>query len=96
ESELSTRRNSTKINDISHTRTVCPTKCRRRRSEFPTNACRHDDTGFDNLITVDADFRGAVIAVWLAWGVRIDAVRARKLREERRLSKECQQKIAQV
>lgn len=41
----------------------------------------HDLSG--GLPTLESDMRGAMVAVWLAWGVRIDAARE-KLRQEKR------------
>lgn len=39
----------------------------------------------DGLERLERDLRGAMVAVWLAWGVRIDAARAGRQRCQRRL-----------
>ncbi|CAM9106177.1 unnamed protein product, partial [Laminaria digitata] len=39
----------------------------------------------DGMERIERDMRGAMVAVWLAWGVRIDAARARRQRDQRRL-----------
>lgn len=58
-----------------------------------------DDSGVDcsnGLSVLERDVRGAMVAVWLAWGVRIDASREQLRREERWLDAVHRTEIAKV
>lgn len=48
------------------------------------------------LSILERDVRGAMVAVWLAWGVRIDAAREELRREERWLDAVHRTEIAKV
>eukprot|EP00752_Nemacystus_decipiens_P013016 g11514.t2 len=50
----------------------------------------------NGLSILEKDMRGAMVAVWLAWGVRIDAAREELLQEERWLEAVHRTEIAQV
>ena len=64
-----------------------PSRCRRDSSPTPA-ALRYRDGGGGGGVPggverLEGDLRGAMVAVWLAWGVRIDAARARRQRDQR-------------
>lgn len=75
--------NESNTRDIANTHPECNAI---RRADIESHgsetALKHSVNGMRML---ERDMRGALIAVWLAWGVRIDAVRAHREREVRRI-----------
>ncbi|CAM9939259.1 unnamed protein product, partial [Ectocarpus sp. 8 AP-2014] len=60
----------------------CPSDPNRGRNVPNNSGGNNLRSGLPVLV---GDIRGAMVAVWLAWGVRIDAVREKLRRQERRL-----------